>query len=81
MAKFKGNTRLFFIAKDLDRPDRPGELVYYDDWKSGRPVIEGWRGPEIESEDFAVRRLEPYRCENLLIDIGGFWECFSGTVI
>lgn len=82
MAKFDGR-KPFFVAKDLDLPDRPGEIVaiYYADWESGRPVVEGWRGPEAGSEDFARKRLEPYRCENLLLDIGGLWECFGGTVI
>lgn len=83
MAKLS-RTRQFFIAKDLDRPDAPGELVaiYWDDWESAKAVLEGWRGPEIESEDFARTRLEPYACVNLLVDIGGYWECFQkGTVI
>jgi hypothetical protein len=77
------HTKQFFIAKDLSLPNRPGELVaiYYEDWDSGRPVVEGWRGPRMDSEDFARTGLEPYACQNLLTDIGGYWECFSGIVI
>lgn len=84
MAKFNGKTKEFFIAKDLDRPDNmPGELVaiYYEDWETGRPVVEGWRGPQIESEDFARLRLEPYPCQNLVTDMGGYWDCLRGTII
>lgn len=83
MARFDKN-REFFVARDLERPEGlPGDLVaiYWDDWDAGRPVLEGWRGPQMESEDFARRRLEPHRCMNLMVDIGGFWECLHGTVI
>lgn len=83
MAKLS-KTRQFFVARDLDRPEEaPGVLVavYWDDWESGRAVLEGWRGPGLDSEDFARSRLEPYACQNLLVDIGGYWECFGGTVI
>lgn len=72
------------IFRDLDwREGRPGEFVAVlpDEWVVGRPVVEGWRGPTFESEDFARTRLEPYPCENLLTDIGGYWECFRGTII
>lgn len=83
MAIFDGRKQ-FFVAIDKDTPEsKPGSLIaiYYADWESRRAVIEGWRGPKMESEDFARTRLEPYRCMNLLVDIGGFFECVSGTVI
>lgn len=84
MGKFQGKTKTFFIARDLDLPEtRPGNLVavYWEDWGSERPVVEGWRGPRMESEDFARTRLEPYRCQILMVDIGGYWDCLEGTVI
>lgn len=73
----------FLVAHDLDWPDLPGDIVavYWADWKSGRPVVEGWRGPAEESEDFARKRLDPYPCQHLMTDIGGFWECLRGTII
>lgn len=83
MAKLN-KEKTFFVAKDLDHPEsKPGALVsiYYEDWDSKAAVIEGWRGPEMNSEDFPRKRLEPYSCQHLMVDIGGFWDCFSGTVI
>lgn len=83
MARFDKD-RAFFVARDLEKPEgRHGDLVavYWDEWEAGRPVLEGWRGPRMASEDFPRKRLEPYRCENLMVDIGGFWDCLLGTVI
>lgn len=83
MSKFDGN-REFFVARDLDHPEsKPGALVaiYYQDWESHAPVVEGWRGPAMNSEDFPRKRLEPHPCQHLMVDIGGFFDCFSGTVI
>lgn len=83
MARFRKDKE-FLVARDLDRPEaRPGDIVavYWEDWESGRPVVEGWRGPRMESEDFGRRSLDPYPCQNLMTDIGGYWECLRGTVI
>lgn len=74
----------FLVAFDLDTPkSKPGAIVaiYWEDWDAGRPVVEGWRGPKMGSEDFARKRLDPYPCQNLVVDIGGYFDCFSGTVI
>lgn len=83
MAKLN-KEKTFFLAKDLDRPgSMPGNLIaiYWEDWESGAAVLEGWRGPKLDSEDFPRTRLEPYSCQNLMVDIGGFWDCLPGTVI
>jgi hypothetical protein len=83
MADFKKD-KSFLVAYDLDRPkSQPGVIVaiYWEDWDSGRPVVEGWHGPKIESEDFARKRLEPYSCQHLMLDIGGYFDCLSGTII
>jgi hypothetical protein len=72
------------MFRDLDwGQGRPGELVAVlpDEWAQSRPVVEGWRGPRMESEDFVRTRLEPYDCQNLVTDIGGYWDCLRGTVI
>lgn len=83
MADFKKD-KAFLVALDLDTPEsRPGSIIaiYWEDWESSRPVLEGWRGPKVSSEDFARKRLEPYPCQNLMIDLGGYFDCLSGTVI
>lgn len=83
MARFDKD-REFFVARDMEKPEGlHGDLVavYWDEWQEGRPVVEGWRGPQMESEDFARRRLDPYPCWNLVVDLGGFWDCLRGTVI
>lgn len=74
----------FLVAFDLDIPkSKPGAIVaiYWEEWNAGRPVVEGWRGPKMGSEDFVRKRLDPYLCLNLVLDIGGYFDCFSGTVI
>lgn len=70
------------VARDLDWPeDRPGNIVavYWEDVESGHAVIEGWRGPRMESEDFVRVRLEPYPCQDLMLNVSGFWICLQGT--
>lgn len=63
---------------DLDRKGVPGEFVAViaSDWESQSGVIEGWRGPEMESEDFGMTRLEVVDCGNVMLDMVGYWECF-----
>ncbi len=65
------------LLKDLDRPGCPGEFVAVTaaDWTSGSAVIEGWRGPEMPSEDFGRTRLQEVSCGNVLLDMVGYWEC------
>jgi hypothetical protein len=81
--KFDGNIA-FGLVRDLDmKKGRAGEFVavYHHQWKEGRPVIEGWRGPKMSSEEFARTRLEPANCGNVLVDMGGFWECMPGGIV
>lgn len=83
MSEFRKD-KAFFVALDLDLPEsRPGSIVavYWEEWDAGRPVLEGWRGPAFDSEDFARIRLQPYACENLMTDLGGYWDCLKGTIL
>ena len=75
-------------ARDLQREGRPGDtvLIPASEIDSGKGVVLGWRGPDMEPEEFAkkyLRPLKPEECGNLLVDMAGYWECFGGgyTVI
>lgn len=70
-------TKPLLLASDADRKGRPGEFVAVvgEEWESGRSVVEGWRGPGMDSEDFARSRLAPIECGTVLVDIGGYWDC------
>lgn len=81
--KFNGKIT-FGIVRDLDvRKGSVGEFVsvYHHEWKEGKAVIEGWRGPKMASEEFARKRLELVNCGNVMIDMGGFWDCLPGGII
>jgi hypothetical protein len=75
-------------ARDLQREGRPGDtiLIPASEIDSGKSVVLGWRGPDMEPEEFAkkyLRFMKPEECGNLLVDMGGNWECFGAgyTVI
>jgi Ni/Co efflux regulator RcnB len=81
--KFDGKVA-FGLVRDLDAgKGSVGELVavYHHQWKEGKAVIEGWRGPGMASEEFARKRLEPVNCGNVLVDMGGFWDCLPVGII
>jgi hypothetical protein len=71
--------RLFFFV-DPDWPkNAPGDTVgiLAVDWHNpGLPSVEGWRGPEKESEDFARKSLRLIPPGTVMVDMGGFWEIF-----
>ena len=66
------------MVQDLDiAASRPGRFVsvLVEDWTSDKPVIDGWRGPQLDSEEFARTRLSEVHCGTVFQDIAGFWDC------
>ena len=73
------------LLRDLDTPQsRPGCFVAAraEDWASEKAVIEGWRGPSMDSEEFGRTRLAPVNCGTVFQDISGYWDCVpAGTKV
>lgn len=76
----KDVSRLFFFM-DLDWPDgQPGAFVAVrpTDWHEPKlAVMEGWRGPDLDSEDFARKRLQNVFCATVMVE-DGYWTCLQG---
>jgi len=76
---FPANPKAVMYFRDLDRAEKtPGYLVAVSrfEWQdAGKAVIEGWRGPGLESEDFAKNRLELFSCVDMKVDDAGHWRC------
>lgn len=69
------------FAIDLAWPvGQPGQFVAVriSDYEEGRSSVEGWRSPEVDSEDYPRLSLDPIECsDEWHIDQYGFWECQS----
>lgn len=69
----------FFFFMDLDWPEgQPGAFVAVrpTDWQDPKAAaIEGWRGPDLESEEFGRRRLQNVFCGTVLVGVEGYWNC------
>lgn len=76
---FPQNPAAVMYFKDLDWAENtPGNLVAVSrfDWQDAKKaVIDGWRGPGMESEDFAKNRLELFACADMKTDGEGYWRC------
>jgi hypothetical protein len=76
---FPGNPAAVMYFRDLGWPENSaGNLVAVSkfEWQDHRKaVIEGWRGPGLESEDFAKNQLELFACVDMQVDGAGYWRC------
>lgn len=72
------NIRKLIFFRDLDHPGGPGGIigVYLHQWHhSARGVVDGWRGPEHEPEEFFRSRLGLVYCPIPWVAPDGTWRC------
>lgn len=74
----KDVARLFFFKDPYWAEGQPGAFVAVrpTDWQNPKvAVIEGWRGPDMDSEDFSRKQLQNVFCGTVLVGVEGYWNC------